>query len=210
MEKIILALGIITIMVFLYSKGNAGNKKKIVPKNDDPLPGVPDILGRPKSGGRSAVPKDAFEEDMPEGIIPMADFGTGDKRDTIVPFPQAEPDTAIIPDWLEEEEELKGYSANAAYGIVEGMATGVSFDELATVGKLLGRGALQPAEADIAVSIATKIDGTELLQLLEEAVGDASKRIAMLLDGGGTANYGEGSSKLRDDPETKFDIGDYV
>ena len=125
-------------------------------------------------------------------------------------IPQEEPDEESLPDWDDEEEEMKGYAANTTHRIEDGLATGVTYDELATVGQLLQRKSLKTSEKKSTVSVASKIDGTELMHMLENAVGDASKKIAKLLDRADDYESDSGSSALRNDNEGNFNIGDYV
>ncbi|MFP9119031.1 hypothetical protein ACLI08_14665 [Flavobacterium sp. RNTU_13] len=125
-------------------------------------------------------------------------------------IPQEEPDDESLPDWDDEEEEMKGYAANTAHRIEDGLATGVTYDELAAVGQLLQRKSLKASEKKSTVSVASKIDGTELMYMLETAVGDASKKIAKLLDRADDYESDSGSSSLRNDNDGSFNIGDYV
>jgi hypothetical protein len=60
------------------------------------------------------------------------------------------------------------------------------------------------------VSVPSKIDGTELMLMLETAVGDASRRIAKLLDRADDYETDSGFSTLQNNNERNFDIGDYV
>ena len=210
MEKIIIAvlLGVIAFLLYLWAKAKNNhqpNKTQI-----DPLPGVPDIVGRPKLGGRPALPKQAIATENDSSAPVVHIFDTENKRETKLPIPQEEPDEENIPDWEDEEEDMKGYAANAVYSIDDGLATGVTYDELAAMGKMLERNVLQACEKELTVSLASKIDGTELMHMLETAVVDASKRIAMLLDRADDSESDLGSSYLRNDDEDNFDIGNYV
>lgn len=210
MEKIIIAMLLGVIVILLYLRSKAKNNNKPNQKQINSLPGVPDIVGRPKLGGRSALPKQVFKTENNSMTSVVHNFDTVNKRESKIPIPQEDPDEENIPDWDDEEEEMKGYAANAVYSIDDGLATGVTYDELATVGQLLQRKALKASEKKRTVSVASKIDGTELMLMLETAVGDASKRIAMLLDQADNHESDSGSSSLRNNNESNFDIGDYV
>ena len=210
MEKIIIAvlLGVIAFLLYLWAKAKNNhqpNKTQI-----DPLPGVPDIVGRPKLGGRPALPKQAIATENDSSAPVVHNFDTENKRETKLPIPQEEPDEENIPDWEEEEEDMKVYAANAVYSIDDGLATGITYDELAAMGQLLERNVLQASEKESTVSLASKIDGTELMQMLESVVGDASKRIAQLLDQADDHETYPSSSLLRNNNENNFNIGDYV
>src|SRR5690606_12305886 len=59
-------------------------------------------------------------------------------------------------------------------------ATGVTFDELTTVGAWLEQDVLEPAQQQKAVDIVQRLQGTELLSLLENSMDVASRLIAEL------------------------------
>lgn len=210
MEKIIIAMLLGVIVVLLYLRAKAKNNNKPNQKQINSLPGVPDIVGRPKLGGRSALPKQVFKTENNSMTSVVHNFDTVNKRESKLPIPQEDPDEENIPDWDDEEEEMKGYAANAVYSIDDGLATGVTYDELATVGQLLERNALEASEKEATVGIASKIDGTELMHMLETAVGDASKRIAKLLNQADDYEWESGSSSMRNDNASNFDINDHI
>lgn len=210
MEKIIIVVLLGVIATLLYLRAKAKNNNQPNQKQNDPLPGVPDIVGRPKVGGCPALPTQAIEAEKDSSATVSPNFDTLNKRETTLQIPQEEPDEEHIPDWDDEEEEMKGYAGNVVYSIDEGLATGVTYDELAIVGQLLERNAIEASEKETAVVISSKIDGTELMHMLETAVGGASKRIAKLLNQTDDHESDSGSSSLRNNYEHNFDIGDYV
>ena len=210
MEKIIIVSLLAVIAILLHLRTKAKNSNQPNKTRNDPLPGVPDIVGRPKLGGRQTEPLHATGTQNSDNTPATPTFDNVNKRAVKPAIPQEDPDEEGIPDWDEEEEEMKGYAANTAHRIEDGLATGVTYDELATVGQLLQRKALKAAEKKSTVSVASKIDGTELMHMLETAVGDASKKIAKLLDRADDYESDSGSSALRNDNEVNFDIGDYV
>ena len=210
MEKIIIAVILGVIATLFYLRAKAKNSHQPNKMQNDPLPGVPDIVGRPKLRGRPVQPKQAIEAENDSSATVAPNFDTVNKWETKLPIPQEEPDEEHIPDWDDEEEEMKGYASNAVYSIDEGLATGVTYDELAAMGKMLELDVLQESEKETTVSLASKIDGTELMHMLETAVGDASKRIAKLLDQADDHESDTGSSFLRNNNKGNFDIQDYV
>lgn len=209
MEKILICLVLIAIAIFLYLKGKAGNKQKNVQSTGDPLPGIPDIVGRPKLGGRHVEPTNTNEPKNKDSEATVANFTKENKREVKLPVPQREPDE-YTPDLKDEEEDLKGYAADAVYSIEDGLSTGITHEELISMEKLLKRKTLEASEKKTTEGIASKIDGTELMQLLEGAVGDASKRIALLLDRGEPTETDSGSSIVQNNDEDNFNIGDYI
>lgn len=182
METIIICLLILAIAMLLYVIAQGKKEKNNVLHNEDPLAGLPNIIGRPKDASNYSSPSFTAQSKMESTLSTTDNFG---KRNEGTPkvyeIPQEGPEVAekTLPDWMVEEEEMGRYST---YGTEDGFATGVTFDELATVGKLLERQELKLSEEKIAADIVSKIDGTELLELLESKIGDTSKRIATLLD----------------------------
>ncbi|MFL9836753.1 conjugal transfer protein TraD [Flavobacterium sp. ST-75] len=149
-------------------------KKKIIHR-------LPDIIGKPKPGGRQSMPKGTDENTSEKSTVSAPNFDTiTEVRSSAVPQEEPGNHSDVPPSWMEEEEEE--WSRDIGFSTEDGLATGVTFDELATVGMLLERKALGPSEKDKAASMIAKIDGTELLGLLESQVGEASRKIAMLLD----------------------------
>ncbi|WP_426477483.1 hypothetical protein ACP3T3_20015 [Chryseobacterium sp. CBSDS_008] len=74
---------------------------------------------------------------------------------------------------------------------------GVSLEELMNVGKLLQQSDLASEQENVVLDIMQKIQGTELYDHLEHSIGDASKRVAALLD-----------QNLKGDESGGFDPGD--
>ncbi|MCW4470212.1 conjugal transfer protein TraD [Flavobacterium sp. MFBS3-15] len=181
METIIICLLVLAIALLIYVITQGKKEKNNVIHNEDPLAGLPDIIGRPKNASNYSSPSTA--QSKREGTLSTTDNfdKRNERRPKVYKIPQEEPEVAekILPDWMEEEEEME---RSAAYGTEEGFAMGVTFDELASLEWLLERDAAVPSDREDAISIISKIDGTELLNLLESKVGEASRKIATLLD----------------------------
>jgi len=210
MELLIVICLLINIVLLLKDKFMINKKSYDRPKQEKVNPELPDIMGQPKPAkgyegqdnkiGRKGIEpenKDANTNSVHSEQIPTATSSPQQAQDDV-------PTTAID---LKEEQEYWGTP-----GVLsdDGFATGITFDELAGVGKLLAQNAMEPSEQKKVVSIASKIDGTELLGLLESKIGDASKKIAMLLDRGLSKQPAEGSSLLQNNERDGFDIGDYI
>ncbi|MGV0755368.1 hypothetical protein [Empedobacter brevis] len=112
-----------------------------------------------------------------------------------------------VPDLGEIEEEWNRYGIS---GSENGFATGVTFEELNNVGGLLQKEKLEPAQKETAIDIVQRLQGTELFALLENSIGDASRKIAELLDSSLTSETKDNSSNLRKDDINDFDIGEFV
>ena len=182
MDTVIIALLVLPVCLlgYLIFTNKATATRQTI--RDDTSTKLPDIMGRPDPEISNRLPSPAKSDIAIKASDCSVTFDpvTEVKSSGAI---QEEPGAIVnvIPDWREvEEEELERY---VTFGIEEGLATGVTFDELATVGSLLERETLQASDKNIAAGILSKIDGTELLSLLESNTGDTSKKIAMLLDG---------------------------
>ena len=90
------------------------------------------------------------------------------------------------------------------------LAQGVIFEELSSVGALLQKENLEQSQKEVAVAIVQKIQGTELFNLLENSMEGASRKIAELLDSSLSSETDAGSSTLRKNDLSDFDIGEFV
>jgi len=209
METIIICMLVLAVALLLSVIVQEKKDKNNVQQNEDPLAGLPDIIGRPKGAPNSLSPSTTAQSKKETAVSTTDNFNKRNEATSkISEIPQEGPDAANTgPDLNEEEEEMRNYAAS---GKNEDFATGITFGELAIAQEMLARQSLNPSEEKTAAAIVSKIDGTELLGLLESKIGDASKRIAMLLDRGVDKQPDEGSSLLLSDSEEGFDIGDYV
>lgn len=180
METILIILLVLAICLLLYviKTGTGLNIGRRAEKQSTTQ--LPDIIGKPNLIVRQSVTKATSEDTSERSVTQGFNFDpiTEAKPSQV---PQEGPADIVVAllDWKEEEEEWERY---VDFSFDEGLATGVTFDELATVGRLLERKELEPSEKDITVNVISKIDGTKLLSLLESRVEDASMKIAMLLD----------------------------
>jgi len=108
-------------------------------------------------------------------------------------------------DGEQEEEDWKYQDSN----VESGFATGVTFQELSTAGQLLQMEMLEPDLEQQAVATIQKIHGTELFDLLENSLGEASKRISNLLSQSISNDVAGISSSYKGGVEG-FDIGEFV
>jgi len=210
MELLIAICLLIIIALLLKNKFMINKKSYDRIKQEKVNPELPDIMGQPKplksyEGQNTRIGRKSIEPENNDG---NANSVRSKQLPTATPSPQqAQDDVPTTPIDLEEEQEYWGTQGVLAD---DGLATGITFDQLVGVGKLLAQNALEPPEEKMVVSIASKIDGTELLELLQSKIGDASKKIAMLLDRGFAKQLDEGSPLVRNNDQEDFDIGDYV
>jgi len=209
MGTISICLLVLVVALLLYVIAQGKKDKNNVPQNDDLLAGLPDIIGRPKSAPSYSSSSTNIQSKRGNGISPTDNFdkineGTSKDSEMLKEGPDA---VNTKPDFKEEEQEMQEYAAS---GKNEDFATGITFDELAIAQEMLARQSLNPTEEKTALAIVSKIDGTELLGLFDSKIGDASKRIALLLDRGIAKQPDDGTSTLRDDDQENFEIRDYV
>lgn len=210
MEVIIIICLIIIIALLLQDKIeiNWRSEKKAGPEIVNP--DLPEIMGKPKPIQRLFMPIAANECQVAETEVDpdSLDIEYDENEIVGIQIPDEELDEVFSAqsEFDEEDEEwnLKGSPVDDF-----GFAQGVTFDELANVGKLLQQDRLEQAQKKEAIEIVQKIQGTELFYLLESSIEGASIKIAKLLDKS-IASTEAGSSKLADDDISGFDIGEFV
>lgn len=166
-------------------------------------------MGKAKIEERKPTPFDV-DQGQEEFIAPIADNFDSETKEEVFEntASKKELDEILVKnnDWEDEEEDWQ-YQDDSK--IESGFATGVTFQELSTAGQLLQQDLLEPDLEQQAVHIIQKIQGTELFDLLENSLGDASKRVANLLSHG-ISNEDEDISFKRKDDADGFDIGEFV
>lgn len=211
METVILICLLIVIALLLQDKVIIKKRSEHKPKKEKTNPNLPDIMGQPKPSRRLSVPNPATERQIPKPKINPGnlDIEYDENEEIGIQIPQEELDEIFtdLPD-LEEEEEEWRESGTAGYD--DGLATGVTFEELSSAGMLLQKEKLEPSQKETAAAIVQKVQGTELFNLLENSMEGASKKIAELLDQSLSVENSSGSSVLRNDNEIGFDIEEFV
>ncbi|SHM89779.1 conjugal transfer protein TraD [Flavobacterium chilense] len=174
-------------------------------------PNLPDIMGQPKYVRSQSVPNTANERQITEQEInpDNLDIEYDENENVGIQVPQEELDEVFsnMPDLEEEEEEWNRYGIS---GVDNGFAQGVTFEELSSVGMLLQKEKLEPSQKETAIDIVQRIQGTELFSLLENSMEGASRKIAELLDSSLSSETDTGSSTLRNNDLSDFDIGEFV
>ncbi|MCL1672916.1 MULTISPECIES: conjugal transfer protein TraD [Bacteroidota] len=211
MEIVIVICLLIVIVLLLQDKIVIHKRSKQEPPQKKANPNLPDIMGQPKPIERLSVPNTANERQIQEPEINPANLDIEyDENESVgIQIPQEELDEVFrnIPDLEEEEEEWNRYGIS---GGDDGFAQGVTFEELSSVGVLLQKEELEPAQKETAIAIVQKIQGTELFSLLENSMEDASRRIAELLDSTLSSETEDSSSTLRKNDLSDFDIGEFL
>ncbi len=212
METLILICLVIVIILLL--ENNVTIRKRSGKKKDpERMPVVElDIMGKPATVSRQVVPKAAEESHYKDSETEAASFEKEiDEREVDIQIPQEELDEAYSEgvNLKEEEDEWSGYG-NGISEDDNGFATGVTFEELSTVGMLLQQKVLEESQTETAVRIVQKIQGTELFSLLESSMEGASKRMAELLDRSLSGAADSGSSIMRKSEMENFDISEFI
>lgn len=210
METLILICLVIVIILLLHDKIVI---KKTVPKKEAEerhAAGVPDIMGETRSISRLSPPwpDKSRQREKEEGSAVTFESETGGNTAGIeIPQEEQEEVFRVIPDFEEEEEEwrIDGLSEES-----QGFATGVTFEELSAVEMVLQKEKPETSEIKEAADIVHRIQGTELLSLLESSMKGTSEKIARLLDRSIAREAASGSSIARNGDLDQFDIGEFV
>ena len=211
MEIIIVICLLIVIVLLLQDKIVIHKRSKQDPPHKKVNPNLPDIMGQPKPVERLSLPNTATERQIQEPEINPAnlDIEYDENENVGIQIPQEELDDVFrnMPDLEEEEEEWNRYGIS---GGNDSLAQGVTYDELSSVGALLQKENLEQAQKETAIAIVQRLQGTELFSLLENSIEGASRKIAELLDSTLTTETEAGSSTLRNNDLSDFDIGEFV
>ena len=209
METMILICLLIIIALLAQDKiviKKYQEQKRIQQKSN---PKLPDIMGQPKPQRSLAVSKKDNESQLPKQEHDNDNFDIEiDEEKVELQMLTEELDEVFwnVPDFEDEEEEWNSYRTSDGEN---GFAQGVTFEELSTVKKLLKKEKMRPSQKETAAAIVHKIQGTELFDLLENSIEDASQKIAELLDGT-LSEIASGSSYLWKKDLEDFDIGEFV
>ena len=171
---------------------------------------LPDIIGQPKPQRSLSVPKKSNDRQEPKEDHFNDNFDIEIDEDKVeLQIPQEELDEVFgnVPDFENEEEEWNSYGLSDGDN---GFAQGVTFEELSTVKTMLKKEKMRPSQKETATVLLQKIQGTELFDLLENSIEDASQKIAKLLDGTLSSEMNSGSSFLRKNDLEDFDIREFV
>lgn len=206
MEQLIIIGLLLVIILLLWDRKSINQHSK--EKSAEAHLNVPSIMGETKIEERKRVPSDADQGQSESIVLKANNFDSETKEEFENTASKKELDEILVKnnDWEDEEEDWQ-YQDDSK--IESGFATGVTFQELSTAGQLLQQDLLEPDLKQQAVTIIQKIQGTELFDLLENSLGDASKRVTNLLSQHISNEDGDISFKRKDDADG-FDIGEFV
>ncbi|MCD9855594.1 hypothetical protein LUD75_12790 [Epilithonimonas sp. JDS] len=207
MEKIIIiGLVIIIVLLLLDKKLSIPNPRK---KRTDKWLDAPSVMGETKKPDRPLMPYASHQRQEASEIVSRDKFDPETTEEIFDRYDQKKNIEDILDKnnaWEEEEEDWQYQELSETES---GFATGVTFDELSTAGHILQQDVLEPVLEQQAVNIIQKIHGTELFSLLENSLGDASKKIADLLNKSMPNADAVITSNHKNDAEG-FDIGEFV
>jgi hypothetical protein len=200
------------IVIFLLAKDKIVIEKyhKQQPRQEKVNSSLPDIMGQPKPQRSLSVPKKCNDSQEQKEDYYNGNFDIEIDEDQVelqIPQEELEDVSGNVPDFENEEEEWNSYGTSDGDN---GFAQGVTFEELSTVETLLKKEKMRPSQKETATVLLQKIQGTELFDLLENSIEDASQKIAKLLDGTLSSETDSGSSFLHKNDLEDFDIGEFV
>lgn len=207
MEILIFVCLLLVIALLLQDKIVISITKEQRPLQQKPAPRLPNIMGQPKPLRSLLLPKRTKESQKKKRKQKSNNFDVEiDKEGIEKQIPQ-EDVLSNEPDFEQEEEEWNNYGIS---GGNQGLAQGVTFEELSAMGILLQKENLEPFQKKTAVAIIQKIQGTELFNLLENSVESASRKIAELLDESLSSETDADSPIMRKNDLSNFDIGEFT
>ncbi|SNR14438.1 hypothetical protein [Tenacibaculum jejuense] len=197
-QVVILLLLIVLLVDRFYNKSTSAKppkeKSKLKPSNS--IMGESKEVLKQQEVKKTLVdsPDKSIDKTETQKIIPTEDL------DTIFnSSPSKDNDVSDWEELKEEEEELKPHFSNQTD---QDFNTGLSFEELQKIAKLLNQKEL----TNDTLPVAMKIENTELLEILNEKIPKAQQHVSDLLN---THLATHSSSKINDDWRD-FDIGDFV
>ena len=210
METVIVICLLIVIFLLAKDKIVIKNYQEQQPSQEKVNLCLPDIMGQPRPQRSLSVPKISNDSHEPKEDQYIDNFDIEIDEDKVeLQIPQEERDEVFgnVPDFENEEDEWNSYGISDGDN---GFAQGVTFEELSTVKTLLKKEKMRPSQKQTATVLFQKIQGTELFDLLENSIEDASQKIAKLLDGTFSSETDSGSSFLYKKDLEDFDIGEFV
>jgi len=208
--EIIIVLCLVTIIILLLQERNILRKKSDEVSDHEKYRSQESLMGKAKKIKSHEVPRTTSEI---HSTIPRTQPSTFEKEvndiKVDIQIPQEELDE-IFGGTINLEDEEEEWSQYQIFDNDNGLAQGVTFEELNSVEQFLEEKNLDLAQKETAADIVLKLQGTELFNLLENSIEGASMKIAELLDKRLSLENNSSSSFLRNDDFEGFDIGKFV
>lgn len=195
---IIIALLLRDKIVF-HKKSDEKSKPKIPTQSSS-------IMGESKRVEMQVPPKHSDENTVENQQTQISNFDqeiNEKKVDIEIPNEELDKVFGSTPDFEEEEEEWSQYQIIDSDN---GLAQGVTFEELGSVETFLKEQKLEESQKETAAEIIKKIQGTELFNLLENSIEGASVKIAELFEKSLNPGKNTDSSFLQSNNLDEFDI----
>jgi hypothetical protein len=208
METLILICLLLIIVLLLKDKAvinQAAGKEKNLPSGSLKLPS---IMGQPKQLKSFLTSNNTTKHQSKKQSAEVGDFevNNNDEKEGLQIL--EEDLDNVFNDELDLEEEEKEWLIYGQPTAENTFATGVGFDELSVVSGLMQQDIADPSVVKQSASIVQKIQGTQLLSMLENNVKDASIKIAALLHK--SFNEQTNATLLQNKDDEGFDIGEFV
>lgn len=180
-------------------------------KKEDNILNLPNIIGKPKHTHYHSVPKTTNESQIQELEINPDNLDIEFDENEIIHHQNSNEELddtfSYVPDFEEEEEEWR---RNEIDSDNYGLAQGVTFEELSQMESFLETNGVETSKKETTVAIVQKLQGTELFNLLEDSIENASTTISKLLDSRVSSETDSNSSILRKQNFDDFDIGEFI
>ncbi|WP_123861530.1 hypothetical protein [Chryseobacterium indologenes] len=205
-QLVIIALLIIIVIILLEKKLS---QKKTQEEKKQTQFNLPSIIGDTKKEERQSVPSYADQRHSENNKMRVPIFEPETNSQVLNnKSPKKNLDEILFRSevWEEEEED---WLSEMEIEVESGFATGVTFQELNSVSQFFQQDVLNPDVENEAAYIIQKIQGTELFNLLEKSLGEASRRVDHLLSKNYQNDQTPISSHLHKGLDG-FDIGEFV
>ncbi|MGV0919172.1 conjugal transfer protein TraD [Empedobacter falsenii] len=202
MEILILICLMVVIALLIYDKLPLQGTQSS--KDEENSLNLPNVMGKPNL----LVPNSAIKGQVKKETINPHNLDIELDENEIISHQSSkeelDEDLIDVLDFEEEEEEWKRYGISNNN---DGFAQGVTFEELSQVKNFLEKNEQTLSKIETTATIVQKLNGTELFNLLENSIENASINIAKLLDS--SISSDSNSSILKKNLDD-FDIGEFV
>lgn len=207
METAILICLLIVIALLLHEKLQSKDQSHQNRQEKDNPPNKYDLMGESKPMARNSAPKQPTESHHREQADSKSKFEKeiGNKNFKNQNL-QEESDEFLeeVSDW-----EMEQQSSYLASDFNNDSTTGVTFEEFSVTGMLLQQEVLGASEKEKVMQLISKIEGTELFDLLQESIGGATEKISKLMDSI-HSKVKSGSSTMQNKKVDDFNINEFI
>lgn len=207
METIILICLLIVIVLLLHEKFQSKSKSNQNQQMEESPENVYDLMGKSKPIERNSKPKERRESQSQEQADSKPNFEKEIGREDFKNQNLQEESEAFLEEVSDWEMEQESRYLESDFN--NGSAAGVTFEELSTVNLLLQHEVPEANEKEKLVQVISKLEGTELFDLLQESIGGISEKISRLMDSV-NSKVKSGSSTMQKEDLDDFNIEEFV